>query len=126
MTYREINFRVMTDTVEQCEKQPALKYAIENSRAKQYVIKEGTDIEIPDRPAMETKIILSGKRTFEAASGYPGQEGSCAQLRQQSRHWRCTLQCRRTRGITLSLLNALPLSASLLRDLLQASYRSLP
>ncbi len=74
MTYREINFRVMTDTAEQCETQPALASAIRNSIEKQYVVKEGANIEIPDRPAMETKIILSGKRTFQAASGYQGKK----------------------------------------------------
>lgn len=74
MNYREINRRVMMDTVEQCENQPALALAIDHSIQRQYVVKEGTDIEIPERPAMETKIILSGKRTFQAASGYQGKK----------------------------------------------------
>lgn len=73
MNYREINFRVMTDTAEQCETQLALKQAIQNSIEKQYVVKEGTDIEIPERPAMETTVLLTGNRTFQAARQYKGK-----------------------------------------------------
>lgn len=76
MNYREINFRVMTDTVEQCETQPALMDAIQNSIDKQYVVKEGTDIEIPERPTIETNVILTGNRTFEAARQYKGKRVS--------------------------------------------------
>lgn len=63
----------MMDTVEQCENQPALALAIDHSIQRQYVVKEGTDIEIPERPAMETRIILTGNRTFEAARQYTGK-----------------------------------------------------
>ena len=73
MNYREINFRVMTDTVEQCKTVPFLKEAIKNSIEKQYVVKEGTDIQVPVSLAVETKIVLSGHRTFEAASQYLGK-----------------------------------------------------
>lgn len=74
MTFKEINFRVMTDTAEQCETQPALVDAIKNSVKKQYVVYEGTDIEVPERPAQQTQLILSGKRTFEAAQQYKGKK----------------------------------------------------
>lgn len=73
MTYREINFRVMTDTVEQYEQQPALVQSIKVSIAKQYVVKEGTEIQIPEHTAKDTKIVLTGNRTFEAARQYPGK-----------------------------------------------------
>ena len=73
MNYRAINFRVMTDTVEQCEKQPALKVAIQHSIDRQYVVQEGTDIKIPERPALETTVLLTGNRTFEAARQYQGK-----------------------------------------------------
>lgn len=74
MNYKEINFRVMTDTAEQCEKQPALQHAISKSIEKQYVVYEGTDIQIPERPVQDTRVILSGKRTFEAARQYNGKK----------------------------------------------------
>lgn len=73
MNYREINFRVMTDTVEQCETVPFLQQAIKNSIEKQYVVKEGTDIALPERPVFVTQVVLSGRRTFEAASQYGGK-----------------------------------------------------
>lgn len=71
--YKEINFRVMVDTAEQCEEQPVLVKAIENSIANQYVVEEGTYIQIPERPVKETKVLLTGNRTFEAASHYKGK-----------------------------------------------------
>lgn len=74
MTFKEINFKVMTDTAEQCETQPALADAIKNSIEKQYVVYDGTDIQIPERPAQQTQVILSGKRTFEAARQYKGKK----------------------------------------------------
>lgn len=73
MSFKEINFRVMTDTVEQCENHPGLKQAIQNSIERQYVVKEGTNIEVPERSVAETKIVLTGHRTFEAARQYKGK-----------------------------------------------------
>jgi len=70
MSYREINFRVMTDTVEKCETNPLLMEAISSSISKEYIVKEGEAISF-DRPDLEeTNVIISGKRTFEVARQY--------------------------------------------------------
>ena len=73
MNYRELNFQVMTDTVEQYETNSVLQEAIKNTVSKQKVIYEGTDLGHCDVQESRTQYVLSGKRSFEAAKAYAGK-----------------------------------------------------
>ena len=68
--YRAINFEVMTDTKFQCETLEPLKASIIYSINNQFMVAHGTDISQPVAVNSNTKYIVSGKRSFEAAKAY--------------------------------------------------------
>ena len=74
MDYGTINFKVMTDTLKQCEQLQPLKDAIKLSIANQFIVYQEDDISLPAVSQNNTKFIVSEKRTFEAAKGYPGKK----------------------------------------------------
>ena len=68
--YRQINFEVMSDT-EHCYKTiPALINAVQLSVSPQYMVAEEDNIDQPISETNDTKYIVSGKRSFEAAKDY--------------------------------------------------------
>ena len=74
--YRKINRTVMDDTMKLCGHNKSLKESITNSIKNEYVVYQSDAFdagEIKQNPEM--KIIVSKKRTFEAAEGYacPGK-----------------------------------------------------
>lgn len=71
--YRYINYRVMTDTKHQYETDEQLKASVRASRANQFMVAQDEDITQPAVPSSTTRYIVSGKRSFEAAKGYPGK-----------------------------------------------------
>lgn len=68
--YRAINYEVMTDTKRQCESLDQLRAAINHSINNQFMVAHGTDISQPVPEISNTKYIVSGKRSFEAAKYY--------------------------------------------------------
>lgn len=72
--YRQINYEVMSDT-EHCYKtMPELISAVEKSIANQYMIAEEDNIDQPLSDTKNTRYIVSGKRSFEAAKDYEGKK----------------------------------------------------
>lgn len=72
--YRQINFEVMSDT-EHCYKTiPALINAVQLSVSTQYMVAEEDNIDQPISETNDTKYIVSGKRSFEAAKDYVGKK----------------------------------------------------
>ena len=72
--YRQINFEVMSDT-EHCYKtMPVLICAVENSIANQYMVSEEDNIDQHISDTKDTRYIVSGKRSFEAAKDYKGKK----------------------------------------------------
>ena len=72
--YRQINFEVMSDT-EHCYKTiPALINAVQLSVSTQYMVAEEDNIDQPISETKDTKYIVSGKRSFEAAKEYAGKK----------------------------------------------------
>ena len=72
--YRQINFEVMSDT-EHCYKTiPALINAVQLSVSTQYMVAEEDNIDQPISETNDTKYIVSGKRSFEAAKEYAGKK----------------------------------------------------
>lgn len=72
---RESNIEVITDTLHQCRSNPALAAAIDASVAAQTFIAQ--DDAFPaalPRYATPAAVVVSRKRTFAAAMGYPGQK----------------------------------------------------
>ena len=72
--YRAINYQVMTDTKRQYESLDPLRAAIKYSISNQYMVNHGTDISQPVPEISNTKYIVSGKRSFEAAKAYAGDK----------------------------------------------------
>ena len=73
--FRRINFDVMTNTEQMNNTLPELKDAIRYSKAHQFMVKHEESIEYKERnPQRATKFVISGKRSFEAAKGYPGKK----------------------------------------------------
>ena len=69
---------IMDDTIKLCGNLNALKESIENSIKKEYIVFQEQDFDagnIETNPDM--KIIVSGKRTFEAAEAYKGKKICC-------------------------------------------------
>lgn len=71
--YRQINQRVMIDTVKSYQTIPQLAAAIRSSIQNQYMVSEEDNVVAPAVKSVETSYIVSGKRSFEAAKGYPGK-----------------------------------------------------
>jgi len=71
---REINKEIFQDTERLCKTNPALKEAIKASAKGQRLILEDDVISVPsrDRYKENAKIVVSKKRSFEAAAGYKG------------------------------------------------------
>ena len=72
--YREINFEVMSDTQRRYETIPELMRAVEWSIENQYMVAEEEIIVLPDTGTIDTRYIVSGKRSFEAAKEYSGKK----------------------------------------------------
>ena len=72
--YKQINYRVMTDTVKSYQTIPQLAAAIRSSIQKQYMVSEEENVVVPEDEDAKTSYIVSGKRSFEAAKGYPGKK----------------------------------------------------
>ena len=71
---REENVTVFMDTEKQVKSNSKLKDAVDNSSANQKLILETDEISVPDKDRYKNtaEIIVSKKRTLEAASGYKG------------------------------------------------------
>lgn len=66
---------IFQDTMRKCESEPTLKNAIADSLAKQYVLLEKEPLKINREPnGSEAEIVVSGRRTFEAAEQYKGKK----------------------------------------------------
>ena len=72
--YRKINFEVMSDTQRCYETIPELMRAVEWSIANQYMVAEEEKIVLPETDIIDTRYVVSGKRSFEAAKGYRGKK----------------------------------------------------
>jgi len=72
--YRQINREVMSDTVHQYKSDTELRGAVRNSISKQQMVKHGQNLEYTNTKEYNTKIVISGKRTFEAAKAYKGKK----------------------------------------------------
>ena len=76
--YREINRAVMDNTMEMCSHINALKDSIDNSVRNEYVVYQSEAFDAGDvKPNSEMKIIVSKKRTYEAAEAYRGKKVCC-------------------------------------------------
>ncbi len=78
MDYRELNRIVMDDTQELCSKLTYLQNAIENSIKKEYIVYQEDSVEIENLEANKNmEIIVSKKRTLEAAEAYKDKKVCC-------------------------------------------------
>ena len=71
--YRQINYEVMSDTAHCCETIPELMDAIRHSIESQFMVAEEENIDQPCPDTINTKYVVSGKRSFEAAKEYKGK-----------------------------------------------------
>ena len=75
---REENAVIFRDTEEMCRTHPRLKETIELSRTNQKLILEGEAVPLPaDTDGVAGRIVVSPKRTFEAASAYARTMRTC-------------------------------------------------
>ena len=72
--YRIINYEVMLDTQRQYETVPELVSAVENSISRQYMVAQEDVVEVAPVESSNTRYVVSGKRSFEAAKGYNGKK----------------------------------------------------
>ena len=72
-SYRNINRNVMLDTQHQYETVPELVAAVENSISHQYMVAQEDVVEVAPVENSNTRDVVSGKRSFEAAKGYSGK-----------------------------------------------------
>ena len=74
INYRELNVSVFNDTAERCRTNTRLRESIAQSRRAQKFTgeSEGVAIESRNIHAERAKVIVSQKRTFEAAQAYAG------------------------------------------------------
>lgn len=72
--YRQINYEVMLDTKHCYETIPELIEAVEKSIANQFMVAEEDNIDQPIPNEINTRYIVSGKRSFEAAKAYSGKK----------------------------------------------------
>jgi len=73
-SYRNINYNVMLDTQRQYETVPELVSAVENSISRQYMVAQEDVVEVAPVEKSNTRYVVSGKRSFEAAKGYSGKK----------------------------------------------------
>lgn len=71
---REINREVMTNTMTMCKSLPELQDAICYSTQNQFMVLQEEIINANDTRQCTTQYIVSGKRSFEAAKGYPNKK----------------------------------------------------
>ncbi len=72
---REENIKVYEDTKRMCETNPTLKDAVRTSTAGQKIIYETDAVKVEhNHEGEKARIIVSKKRSFEAASAYKGQK----------------------------------------------------
>ena len=75
---REENSAIFRDTEARCRTHPRLKASIAFSRAHQQLIAEGDVVSVPPcKNAVEGRLTVSPKRTFEAASAYARTMKTC-------------------------------------------------
>ena len=78
INYREINKAVMDNTMDMCGKINSLKKSIGNSIKNEYVLYQSEPINAGDiQKNPEMKVLVSKKRTFEAAEAYKGKKICC-------------------------------------------------
>ena len=70
------NVEIFEDTKRLCEKNEKLKASVAESVKNQKLILESEKLPVVDKKHFsdEAKVVVSTKRTFEAASGYAGQK----------------------------------------------------
>ena len=75
---RQENAAIFRDTETMCKAHPRLKEAIALSRASQRLILEGDKVDVPPNGSTaEGRLVVSSKRTFEAASAYARTMRTC-------------------------------------------------
>ena len=72
--YRQINYEVMLDTKQCYETISELIEAVKQSIANQFMVAEEDNIDQPIPNVINTKCLVSGKRSFEAAKAYAGKK----------------------------------------------------
>lgn len=72
--YRRINYEVMLDTKHQYETELDLVAAVLKSVSCQYMVKQEDAVDVAPVEESDTKYVVSGKRSFEAAKGYKGKK----------------------------------------------------
>lgn len=78
MSQREVNTLTMDSTQELCSSLISLRKSIDDSIKKEYVVFEDGDFSVGPLTANEKmEIIVSGRRTFEAAENYRGKKICC-------------------------------------------------
>lgn len=73
-SYRNINYNVMLDTQRQYETVPELVAAVQTSISRQYMVAQEDVVEVAPVENSNTRYVVSGKRSFEAAKGYSGKK----------------------------------------------------
>ena len=75
---RNENAAIFRDTEAMCKAHPRLKEAIAFSRTNQKLILEGDKVDVPPNGSTaEGRLVVSSKRTFEAASAYASTMKTC-------------------------------------------------
>ena len=78
INFREINKAVMDDTMKMCGQVNSLKKSIDNSITNEYVVYQSEPLTAGDlQENPEMKVLVSKKRTFEAAEAYKGKKICC-------------------------------------------------
>ena len=78
MDYRQLNKTVMDDTQKLCNSLDALKNSIDNSIKNEYIVFQEDAFDAGSvEPNPNMRIIVSKRRTFEAAEAYKGKKICC-------------------------------------------------
>ncbi len=72
--YRRINYEVMIDTKNCYKTIPELVDAVSHSIDTQFMVSHEDNIDQPLPNEVHTRYVVSGKRSFEAAKGYPNKK----------------------------------------------------
>lgn len=72
--YRRINYEVMIDTKNCYKTIPELVDAVSHSIDTQFMVSQEDNIDQPLPNEVHTRYVVSGKRSFEAAKGYPNKK----------------------------------------------------
>ena len=107
---RTKNAEIFRDTERRYTSDSALMTTVQHSIQAQVFIAETDNIIIPSADNSEkAKVIVSGKRSLEAAESYAKQGKKVCVLNNQSRR-RCCKRLFRTRGMPLPMHDAVPVS----------------